>query len=262
MSGDLVAVVIAAGLGSRLLPLTVEMPKCMLPVRDKPLLHWALQTFRDVGVTRSVVIGGYKAERLEIPQDATLVMNHAFARNNVLHSFAQGRAMVDDAEGALISYSDIIFTRSVVERLLQSEGREISVAVDRDWAPRYEGRQAHPLAEAEGARFDERGRLRQIGKGLLRPDSPPDEWGEFIGMMKMSQRGLERFWSAFDDVDARTGEDEPFQGAQAWRKAYLTDMLQELVDRGVEVHCTLIESGWLEIDTREDYELAQGFRFE
>jgi len=262
VTGDLVAVVIAAGFGSRLLPLTSEVPKCMLPVRDKPLLHWALQTFRDVGAARSVVIGGYKAERLGIPPGATLVMNHDFARNNVLHSFAQGRAFADGAGGALVSYSDIIFRRSVVESLLQSEGEEISLVVDRGWAPRYEGRLAHPLDEAEGARFDEHGRLLQIGKGLLRPDSSPDEWGEFIGMMKISRRGLGQFWTAFDDVDARTGEDEPFQAAQAWRKAYLTDMLQELVDRGVKVHCTLIEGGWCEIDTEEDYERAQGFRFE
>ncbi len=262
MTDGLVGVVIAAGLGSRLLPLTAEMPKCMLPVRDKPMLHWALETFRHVGIERSVVIGGYKADRLEIPDGATLVMNHAFAHNNVLHSFAQGRAKINGSKAALVSYSDIIFTRSVVERLLRSEGRDISVVVDRGWAPGYEGRLHHPLDEAEGARFDDRGLLREVGKGLLASDSPPHEWGEFIGMMKMSHRGLEQFWTAFDDVNAKTGEDEPFQGAQAWRKAYLTDMLQELVDRGVEVHCTIIDSGWFEIDTQEDYELAQGFRFE
>ena len=43
--------------------------------------------------------------------------------------------------------------------------------------------------------------------------------------------------------------------------AYITDLLQELVDRGVAVHCTLIQGGWLEIDTLQDYESAQSFNF-
>ena len=40
------------------------------------------------------------------------------------------------------------------------------------------------------------------------------------------------------------------------QKAYLTDFIQELVDIGIKVHCVIIESGWKEIDTVEDYKKA------
>ena len=41
-----------------------------------------------------------------------------------------------------------------------------------------------------------------------------------------------------------------------FKKAYLTDFIQELVDIGIKVHCVIIESGWKEIDTVEDYKKA------
>ena len=49
---------------------------------------------------------------------------------------------------------------------------------------------------------------------------------------------------------------KPFQRAKIFQKAYLTDLIQELVDIGVKVHCVIIESGWKEIDTVEDYKKA------
>jgi NDP-sugar pyrophosphorylase family protein len=44
--------------------------------------------------------------------------------------------------------------------------------------------------------------------------------------------------------------------SKIFQKAYLTDFIQELVDIGIKVHCVIIESGWKEIDTVEDYKKA------
>ena len=49
---------------------------------------------------------------------------------------------------------------------------------------------------------------------------------------------------------------KPFQRAKTFQKAYLTDMVQELVDSGIKVHCIVIKRGWKEIDTVEDYKKA------
>ena len=44
--------------------------------------------------------------------------------------------------------------------------------------------------------------------------------------------------------------------SKTFQKAYITDMIQEIVDLGVNVHCVTIERGWKEIDTEEDYQKA------
>ena len=54
----------------------------------------------------------------------------------------------------------------------------------------------------------------------------------------------------------KTYWNKPFQRAKIFQKAYLTDFIQELVDIGIKVHCVIIESGWKEIDTVEDYKKA------
>ena len=79
--------------------------------------------------------------------------------------------------------------------------------------------------------------------------------GEFIGMIKLNNRGTEIFKQNFHR-SKKLYWDKPFQRAKIFQKAYLTDMIQELVDIGIKVHCVIIERGWKEIDTVEDYQKA------
>ena len=255
------AVVIAAGLGLRLQPLTDDLPKCMLDVQGSTILHRALETFRELNLPRSVVIGGFNSNKLRLPAQSTLVMNYDYTNNNILHSLAYSREAMKGEATVLILYSDIVFRKSLIENFLADDTADISIVVDQEWAPRYCERMLHPLAQAEAARFGDQQILLQTGKNLLTEDQDPLWWGEFIGMMKMTPIGREQFWGVFDDVNAKLGMEDAFQGATAWRRAYITDLLQEMVDRGMRIHCSLIQGGWLEIDTTEDYDLAQSFEF-
>lgn len=260
MEGSLV-VIIAAGLSSRLNPLTNELPKSMLKIQDKPILHWALETFLDTGLPDSVVIGGYESDRLILPDGAKLILNDNFQNNNILHSLAYAREEMDHAQTVLISYSDIIFRKNVVDRLLSDQTGDITIAVDQNWTKRYTGRQFHPLGEAEGVRFNNRKMLVETRKGLLANAQEGHLFGEFIGMMKLTRKGQDTFWGVFDEIQGKLTQDSPFQNASSWGRAYLTDMFQELVNRGIDVNCALIQGGWLEIDTVEDFENAKSFDF-
>lgn len=225
------------------------------------MLQRALGTFSELGLARSVVIGGYKADRLELPDQSSLVMNHDYESNNILHSLAHARKQMKGAETVLISYSDIIFRKSVVEELMAVQDADISIVVDQQWAQRYKGRELHPLSEAEAARFGSRRELLQVGKDVLTESHDANIWGEFIGMLKMSAKGQKQFWGVFDDLNSSLSSESPFQGTAQWRRAYITDIMQEMVERGIEINCSLIQGGWLEIDTTEDYETAAKFDF-
>ena len=74
-------------------------------------------------------------------------------------------------------------------------------------------------------------------------------------MIKLSNHGAEIFKEHFNRIK-RSYWNKPFQRAKTFQKAYLTDFIQELVDIGIKVHCVIIESGWKEIDTVEDYKKA------
>ena len=254
-------IIIAAGFGSRLMPLTENKPKCMLPVQSIPILHRALSTFDELGLDEITVIGGYQVENLILPSGVQLVINPEYQSNNILHSLSYARNEFAYGMDTVVSYADIVFAKRIVEELLSDSRGEISLLVDTRWKRRYDGRDLHIVADAEWANFDSNGRLLKIGKGLIESHIETDDWGEFIGLMKFTTKGVSIFWDTFEEINQQLKPDQSFQSAPEWQKSYLADLFQELVDRGIPVNCVPVEGGWEEIDTKEDYDYAQDFNF-
>lgn len=242
------SLIVAAGLGSRLKKHTENLPKCMLDFNGKTLLQRQVQAYNDCGIKDITVIRGYKKEKINY-KNLNYVSNDDFKNNNILNSIFYAEKVING--NIIISYSDILFESNVVQRLLESE-HDISVVVDIDWRGYYVGRKDHPLSEAENVIFNSNNQVLKIGKIGTQKE---EVHGEFIGMIKLTNRGTEIFKENFHRVK-KLYWDKPFQRAAIFQKAYLTDMIQELVDIGVKVHCVIIERGWKEIDTVEDYQKA------
>ena len=242
------AIVVAAGPGSRLMPVTNEMPKCLLEVGGKTILERALEALRENGIEKIVVVRGYCSYLVNYP-NVTYYENPNFRKNNILRSlfYAEGE-MNDDF---IFAYSDIIYSREIVTRLIESE-TDIALTVDVNWIQTYEGRDLHPISEAELVKV-ENGKVVKIGKGIVHPE---EAHGEFIGLAKFSKSGAEVMKAAYNRV-AEEHPAAPFQNAASLEKAYMTDMIQELVDNGSLVQSIDIEGGWMEIDTPQDLERAR-----
>jgi len=242
------AIIIAAGLGSRLKSYTEDLPKCMLKFGDKTLLERQIEAYRNCGIKNISVIRGYKKEKINY-EVLRYYENPDFENNNILNSLFYAEEELNG--NVIVAYSDILFEASVVRRLLESQA-DISIVVDIDWRGYYDGRKEHPIEEAENVIFNANNEVLKIGKILTEKD---DVHGEFIGMLKFTPRGAEIFKKHFH----RAKEiywDKPYQRAAIFQKAYITDIIQDMADLGVPVHCVIIERGWKEIDTVEDYQNA------
>tara|TARA_B100000941_G_C28497560_1_gene551936 strand:+ start:323 stop:1444 length:1122 start_codon:yes stop_codon:yes gene_type:complete len=242
------ALIVAAGLGSRLKKHTENLPKCMLDFKGKTLLQRQIQAYKDSGINDITVIRGYKKEKINY-KELRYVTNDDFQNNNILNSIFYAEKVING--NIIIAYSDILFESNVVKRLMESD-HDISVVVDIDWKGYYVGRKDHPLSEAENVIFDSNNQVLKIGKIGTQKE---EVHGEFIGMIKLNNRGTEIFKENFHRVK-KLYWNKPFQRAPIFQKSYLTDMIQELVDIGIKVHCVIIERGWKEIDTVEDYQKA------
>jgi choline kinase len=236
-------IIIAAGMGSRLEHHTDERPKCMVQVGGRSILQIQLDALRANGIEDIHIVRGYLADKLVVP-GATYYENEAYESNNILHSLMFARDAMDGP--LLTTYSDIVYTPDVVSKLVASP-HDISLVVDREWAKAYEGRHDHPPEQAELTEMDGP-RVTRVGKVV----GPERAVGEFIGLAKYSARGAEILRATFDEVRAKLGDDDPFQNASLFRKAYLTDLFQEMIDRGVHIGITAIDGGWREIDTVQD----------
>jgi len=239
------AIIIAAGIGSRLSPLTSNKPKCMLEINGRTLLQHQIEALKGTGIDRIVLIKGYKKEMINYP-DLVYYINDNYKNNNILHSLFYAEKEMNNA--FIAAYSDIFYTKDIVERLLASKG-DISIVVDIDWRGYYEGRTDHPIEEAENVIFDADNNVVKIGKIL--PDKDAVH-GEFIGMMKCSKKGAVVFRKYFNRLK-QLYKGKLFQGARVFEKAYLTDIFQDMADCDVKINCVIIEKGWAEVDTVQDY---------
>jgi len=242
------AIIIAAGLGSRLNEYTKALPKCMLKFGNSTLLEMQLDTYRECGINNISVIRGYKKEKINY-EGINYYENTDYQNNNILNSLFYADEQIFG--NVIVSYSDILFDSIVVKRLLESHA-DISIVVDIDWRGYYAERKDHPIDEAEKVIFDANNKVIKIGKVVT---SKEDVYGEFIGMMKLSPRGAEIIKLHFNRAK-QIFWDRPFQRAETFQKAYITDLIQDMVDLGMSIHCVIIEKGWKEIDTVEDYEKA------
>ena len=242
------ALIVAAGLGSRLKKHTESLPKCMLDFGGKTLLERQLSAYRSCGISNISIIKGYKKNKINY-KNIKYFNNKDYENNNILNSIFYGEEVING--NIIIAYSDILFEPSVVQRLLDSD-HDISIVVDIDWRGYYVNRKDHPITEAENVIFNSNNEVVKIGKISTEKQ---EVHGEFIGMIKLSHRGAETFKQNFHRVK-KLYWNKPFQRAKTFQQAYLTDMIQELVDIGTKVHCVIIERGWKEIDTVEDYQKA------
>ncbi|HET9491941.1 MAG TPA: isocitrate lyase/phosphoenolpyruvate mutase family protein [Methylomirabilota bacterium] len=255
---DVHAVIIAAGSGKSLLPLTEDRPKCMLDIKGRTILERQLETLRASGVHDIAVVRGYRKETVVAP-GVRFYDNDRFEETGELASLL---AAEPELHGRLLFlYADVLFERALLERLLRAEG-DIVIAVDRTWVDQRD--RLLPLAKPidlvvtsdpprPGHRSlgdDAQDSLVRIGQRV-----PPEAaTGEFVGLAAFSPRGVEAMREAYRQALATGGG--RVHEAESLGQAAFTDLLQILVEGDHRVTCVSTWKGWLEIDTFEDYQRA------
>jgi len=244
-------VIIAAGRGSRLKNETDDIPKTLVEVMGRPMLEWILEAFESAGLKRKdvVFVCGYRAEVIKARYpDFTYVTNHDWQNNNILLSLLMAREYLGD--GFVSTYGDIVYEGAVVQKLVASTA-DIALGCDTAWRRRYVGRTQHPETDAE--------KLRAAGKRVVElsrtiPSEQAD--GEFIGVMKLSQAGSVDLLDAFDQAERAYGGGM-FREGRSFQKAYLIDLLSEMLEQGSPMQREDTAGGYMEIDTVQDLSMAE-----
>jgi len=251
------AIIVAAGRGRRLGIETDDIPKCMVKVGGRAILHWQLDALAAAGVDDVVIVRGYLGDRIAGPAGAgpklRFVDNPDWANNNILTSLFYAEAEMQD--GFLFSYSDIVFSREHARRVAAATA-PVALIVDRRWQDAYEGRTQHPVSEAELARIAGSGdaaTVARVGKRLV---AAAEAAGEFTGLASFAPAGAAALRAVWAEARTR-GLEAPFGAAASLRQAYLSDGLNAVAARGVALAAVLVDGGWREIDTEQDLARAE-----
>lgn len=243
-------IILAAGTGSRLRPLTDDRPKCLVPLLGRPLLDWQIEAAVRAGVREIVVVGGHCADRLS-GRGFKVIVNDAYAATNMVHSLFKARAEFGD--GFLLAYGDIAYRAAVLRAVNEADGA-IAVAVDRDWRAYWSRRFDDPLSDAETLGIGPDGTICDIGR---KPAGYHEIQAQYIGLMRFDRSGARTLTETYDDLLA-AGPQAQLSG-RPLAKAYMTDFLQEMIRRGAALTPVYIDGGWVEVDSRRDLDLAEAY---
>lgn len=243
------AIILAAGRGRRLGKYTESIPKCMLKVGEITIIEKQIAILRSVGIDEIIVVKGFAEEKINLG-GVKYYVDREHCHNMVYSLFCAEAEMYGDI---IISYGDILYEPQVVKKLLDAKGADVMVVADRLWKEFFGLRSADPYNDAESFRFDSDEFITNIGQS--NPD-PQDVQAQYIGLIKLTGNGITTIREKYTEAKKKYAGKIWLRG-RTFENIYMTDLLQFLIDDGVDVKSVFIDKGWLEFDTVQDYEKIQ-----
>ena len=236
-------ILLVAGEGKRLRPYTLDKPKCMVEIDGVSLIDRQLAVLKSEGLENIVMIGGYKIEMLK-QYGIKLINNPRYYETNMLWTLFCAE---DELEGdVIVSYGDIVYSREILKSLLKSTA-DIAVTIDKEWESYWQARNEDPLDDAETLKLREDGTIGEIGQ---KPKSLNEIEGQYMGLMKFSANGVKQIKEIFNSAI----KDKKVLGKEV-ENAYMTDLLQAVINSERQITAVPIFGEWIEIDTVNDLEL-------
>jgi len=233
------AIILSAGRGSRLLPLTTDLPKCLLPVGLTSVLSLQLDTLFRHGIKSATVVTGFNSHLVNAeiearqagPKIETLYNPFYQVADNLASCWMARDSMTQDF---LLINGDTLFSPNLLEKVLEAPAKDITVTIDQKG--HYDG---------DDMKISLKGtQLTAIGKTLLAQQTD----GESIGMLRFMNDGSAIF----------VNELERLMKLEEGTKSWFLSAIHGLAQSGQVIDTTNIKgSTWAELDTPEDYEICR-----
>jgi L-glutamine-phosphate cytidylyltransferase len=223
------AIILAAGKGSRLYPITFDKPKGLLRIGDETILDRLIRQFREANINDIIVVVGYQKEKLiEHFEGSVRFLEYSdYIRTNNLHTLWSVRDELDD--DVIISFSDLIMHSDVVNELIEAKN-DITLVVDTNRV-------------IEGTmRVKVHGDILQS----IKTTTIKEASGNFIGLAKFSSKGCEKLVSEMSKIIKGNYDD------------YYTLAIDRMARKYENIACLDIAGSlWREIDTKNEYDEAK-----
>ncbi len=229
------AIILSAGQGRRLLPLTENSPKCLLPVADKPVLIWQIEALLDANVDEIIIVAGFQVGLIEALlqsryadyDNIKIVFNPFYEVADNLASCWLARAAMDG--DFLLLNGDTVIESALISQVLNSPLAPITLSVD--FKKNYD-------ADDMKVQLNGDGLVKQVSKIV-----PPDQIdAESIGLTYFREAGAENFVQALDAALRHPAE----------LKSWYLSIIDKLAGQHLVNSCSVAGYRWCEIDFIED----------
>jgi choline kinase len=225
----------------------------MIEVHGKPILQWQVETARNAGIEDVIIVRGFCGESINI-KGAVYIENPHYAETNMVETLFCALRYFSDP--MVVSYGDILYERQILEKVFKSKS-EISVVVDTKWKPYWEKRFGDPLNDAETLRTDSSGKIIEIGQ---KPRNINDIHAQYIGLTAFRGNGLRALKNIYNkEKEAYQRHENRICNERDLSQLYMTDLIQGIIDADYRVTHVPVSGSWLEIDSLEDFKLAEQY---
>ena len=246
----MIGVILAAGMGTRLMPLTKDIPKALLKINDTTLLERMIRNCIDAGISKFIVIVGYNrnkvidlcpkiAERYGI-EIRTLVNERYDVTNTSVSTFIASKLIEDDPEDFILVNGDNVVDPEIISRIAESENTAMII----DNFKQLNEESFKLIIDDETFNEDRsisNGTINSIGKGLDIASSS----GEFIRVSKVIADDI----AEFNEILARLIDEDPQNYYDfAYEDLSKIKTIDFVLTNGLK---------WTEIDDHRDWENAQ-----
>lgn len=222
------AVLLVAGRSTRLYPLTLDKPKCLLEVGGRTLLEYQLDALVGCGIDELVLVTGYLREMIEAkidevrdryPYKFTFVFSPDFASTNNLHSLWAAKDVVVGSD-FLCLHADVLFHPAILKTAAARDDDFVLVA------------EREVLQETMKLQLDG-DRVTSVGKHIKMDEAA----GTFPGIAKFSAEGARLVFAEMQGL------------LEGDRNAYFTLAVEKLIGKGQYVRASFTDKlPWIEID--------------
>jgi len=241
------ALILAAGTGSRLMPLTKDKPKTLVKIFGNSLLQRQIKIFNEFGINDIAVVVGYKKKSI-IELGVKYFINTNYKSTNMVHSFFCAENFFSYDEDLIISYGDIAFQKSNFSKLYNSK-KSISLMIDRNWLDLWRVRFDDPLIDAETIKLDKNNKVLEIGK---KSSNYNDFHGQYTGLIKIRSRALKKIVNFYHSINSSS-----FSYSKSKQKLDFTTFLQMLIDESFNIYGVVVNNGWFELDSISDFNIYE-----
>ena len=239
----MISIILAAGKGNRLYPLTKDKPKCLVKYNNKSILSYQVNLLKKVKIKKIYLVSGYKSSKIKIKK-IIKKKNLEFKNSNMVYSLFKFRKLFNGKEDIIISYGDIIFKEKVIKKLI-NENENLSTIIDAGWLSYWRKRFKNPLDDAETLRMNKNFYITEIGK---KTKSYNNIQGQYIGLIKIKKEITKKVLKTWNDLSKSKNIKEV-------KNMYFTDFLRILIKKNFKLKAVIVKRGWLEFDQPSDLKI-------
>tara|TARA_B100001989_G_C24507069_1_gene448243 strand:- start:272 stop:994 length:723 start_codon:yes stop_codon:yes gene_type:complete len=230
-------VFLAAGKSSRIFK-EVKKPKCLLKINNQSIISNLIKNLKGLNIKKISVVVGFKSnlikKELKKFREINFIYNKYYNSREMLYSLILALKKIDD--DIIFSYTDVIYERDIIKKLI-SKKKEIYLPILKNWQKIWIKRKKKIKLDAEDLQIDKNNSLRNIGNKITNISKVKYQ---FMGILMINRENREKIIGLYNSIKNN-------------KKIHLTQFLNLLIKKKLNVKCLKYEKSWYEFDDMDDY---------